>query len=436
MQTQTDHTSQLQRYSQSLLNLFSGKGAQQGYLAAADQGIISLTNFLAAIILGRAVDPTEFGVYAVGFLMTRFARALQDGLTVQPLHALGAVMDEARFRPYATNTGILQIILAAVTAALAALGGWILTRAGNDVAGPTATALWFILLTWQLQEFVRLSFYTRAEVRHAVINTGLASAVRLGILWAWSAQAALTGKAGLDAIAWGSLAAAALGVWQARRYWSLERIELWQTLKTNWKFGGWVMGGSLANWVAAELYPLLAAGLISFAAAGAYRALQNLVAPVHVLLRATDTYFTPRAARIYQAQGHTGLGRMLKIIYLVSGIPVLGLLLAAALFPRPLLQLLYGQTYLPYANGLFLMAGFYALWYLYWPLQAAFKAIRQTRPIFTANLAAIVCMFSAGIWLIKTWNVYGAIAGQGLNALVIALVLWSAWRNFKRSERA
>ena len=59
------------------------------------------------------------------------------------------------------------------------------------------------------------------------------------------------------------------------------------------------MGGSLANWIASELYPLLAAGLISFAAAGAYRALQNLVAPVHVLLRATDTFFTPRAAKVY-----------------------------------------------------------------------------------------------------------------------------------------
>ncbi len=47
--------------------LFSGKGAQQGYWAATDQGIISLTNFVAAIILGRAVSPEEFGIYAVGF---------------------------------------------------------------------------------------------------------------------------------------------------------------------------------------------------------------------------------------------------------------------------------------------------------------------------------------------------------------------------------
>ena len=84
----------LARYAESGISLFSGKGAQQGYWAATDQGIISLTNFAAAIILGRAVEPEEFGIYAVGFLMTRFVRALQDGLIVQPLNSLGAVLDD------------------------------------------------------------------------------------------------------------------------------------------------------------------------------------------------------------------------------------------------------------------------------------------------------------------------------------------------------
>jgi O-antigen/teichoic acid export membrane protein len=176
----------------------------------------------------------------------------------------------------------------------------------------------------------------------------------------------------------------------------------------------------------------VAAGIISFAAAGAYRALQNLVAPVHVLLRATDTFFTPRAASIYHHQGFKGLGRMLRWIYLISGIPILGLLIVANLFPEPLLRLLYGETYLGYSNGMALMAIFYGLWYAYWPLQAALKAIRVTRPIFIANGAAIISMFSIGIWAMYRWGVYGAIAGQALNALIVTVVLWWSWVIVKR----
>jgi O-antigen/teichoic acid export membrane protein len=421
------------RYTEKGISFFSGKGAQQGYWAAADQGIISITNFIAAIILGRAVSPEEFGIYAVGFLMTRFVRAIQDGVIVQPLNSLGAVLDDAKFQEYAANTGLLQIILALLSAFSAASLGWLLTVLGNDVAGPTAMALWFLLLTWQLQEFIRRAFYTRSEVMKAVINTGLASAVRIGVLWWWGTQDTLSGKAGLDAIGWGAVAAIILGLWQARGYWVLHNIHLWQTFKQNWKFGGWIMGSSLANWVASELYPLLAAGLISFAAAGAYRALQNLVAPVHVLLRATDTFFTPRAAKVYHQSGFAGLSRMLKIIYLVAGVPIIGMLIIATLFPEPLLRLLYGETYVVYSGSLFLMAIYYGLWYAYWPLQTAFKAVRLTSPIFIANIAAIICMFTIGIWGIQQFDIKGAIGGQALNALVISIVLWIAWMRVKQA---
>jgi len=415
------------------ISFFSGKGAQQGYWAAADQGLISLTNFIAAIILGRALDPQEFGIYAVGFLMTHFARAIQDGLIVQPLNALGAVLDDRGFQEYATNSGLLQVILAVFSAIATYSLGWALTVLGNDVAGPTASALWFVLLTWQLQEFIRRTFYTRGEVRKAVINTSLASAVRLIILVWWGSQKMLNGIAGLDAIGWGSIAAILLGFWQAGSYWSWRNIRLWQTFKQNWKFGSWIMGSSLANWIASELYPLLAAGLISFAAAGAYRALQNLVAPVHVLLRATDTFFTPRASKVFFQSGFPGLGRILKIIYLVSGIPIIGSLIIASLFPEPLLRLLYGDTYVAYSGSLFLMAIYYGLWYAYWPLQTAFKAIRMTSPIFIANIAAIICMFTIGIWAIRQFDINGAIAGQALNAFVITLVLWVSWSRVKHT---
>jgi len=97
------------------------------------------------------------------------------------------------------------------------------------------------------------------------------------------------------------------------------------------------------------------------------------------------------------------------------------------LFRAPLLHLLYGDTYLRYSNGMVWMAVFYALWFAYWPLQTAFKAIRRSQPIFSANLAAILAMFTVGILMIRGWGVYGTIAGQALNSLLVALVLWASW---------
>jgi O-antigen/teichoic acid export membrane protein len=205
-------------------------------------------------------------------------------------------------------------------------------------------------------------------------------------------------------------------------------------MKNNWIFGRWVLGGSVANWISVEFYPVLTAGMINFAAAGAYRALQNLVAPIHLLLRAIDTFFTPRAARLYEQAGRPGLARSLRLIYLATAIPMLGILALAVVFREQLLHLLYGDTYLEYSQGIVLMAAFYALLYAYGPLQSAFKAMRRSRPIFTANIVATIAMFTIGIMAILRWGVYGTLSGQVINALLVNMILWGSWLRAKKES--
>lgn len=412
--------------------LYSSSGARSGYLAAIDQAVISLSNFLATIIIARNTSPTELGVYGVGFILINLTRAFQEGIIVQPLNVFGAGMDEAGFKRYFTSNAALQAILAFSLAAGAALGGWVLIVTGNDTAGPALFALWFAFLSWQLQEFFRRVLYTRGRVANALFNTLLANAARLAIMLWWAAQGSLTGTAGLTIIGWGSLTALIPGLWFTRVYWTRDAYSLVYTWRNNWGFGRWVMGGSVANWISVEFYPVLTAGMISFAAAGAYRALQNLVAPIHLLLRAIDTYLTPRAARLYDQSGLPAVGGQLRLIYLVSSLPILGILAVSVLFRNQLLHILYGDTYLPYSSGMALMAAFYALLYAYGPLQSGFKAMRRSKPIFAANLAAMVCMFTLGIIAIQTWGVYGTLVGQALNAAVVNLILWSSWMAARR----
>lgn len=415
------------RQLQSWILVFSGDFARKGYLSAFDQGVISITNFLASIFLARLVSPQEFGVYAIGFLLLHFIRALQEGVVVQPMSSIGAAMEPPAFRRYVSSVAVIQLALAVGSSVSAAFVGWLLTALGNDVAGPTLFSLWFVFLMWQPQEFIRRTFYTRGEIQGAVLNTIVSSIVRLFALWLYHQQSVLSGQAGMHAIAWGALVAAVLGFWQARRYWTIHDLYPMRAGLSNWKFGRWVLGGTLANWIALEVYPIITAGLISFAAAGAYRALQTVVAPVHVLLRAIDTLLTPRIALLYHRSGHRGISRALKLIYLISGIPIMGILILASLFPEPILQFIYGDIYLEFQPGLIIMAIFYGLWFAYWPLQSAFKAIRLTLPLFIANLASIASMFTIGIWAIHRWGLYGTIMGQALNAFIISLDLWITW---------
>jgi O-antigen/teichoic acid export membrane protein len=152
------------------------------------------------------------------------------------------------------------------------------------------------------------------------------------------------------------------------------------------------------------------------------------------LLRAIDTFVTPILARVYDQSGLGQVKRSLKLIFVLGGIPVIGLLLVVLFFTPQLLYLLKGDTYLPYADGIYLMALFYLFMFINRPLQMVFRGVRQGKQVFLANILAALSMFSVGFWLIKRWGVYGAIAGQALNAIIISIVLLIAWLRFVKRD--
>ncbi len=415
--------------------LLFGDIARQGYLSGLDQALISLTNFATSIMLARALSPTQFGAYGVGFILLRAARAFQEGLVVQPMTSLTPLLEVEDRRGYLSGSAGVQLGLASAEALVCAGLGWALIQLGNDVAGPTLFALWCPLLLAQPQEFVRRVFYTLDQVSLAVLNTLVSSVVQLVLLAWFLAAGGDSGTVGLYAIGWSSGAALLLGLLQTRQLWIGRGVDLLATWRRNWRFGRWVLGGTAASWIAVEVYPVLTAGLVSFAATGAYRALQNVVAPIHSLLRAMDTYFTPRLADRRQIAGAAGVVHMVRQMFLVTGPPVALVLAGAVAFAEPILRLLYGDTYVAYAPGMRLMAVFYALWYSFWPIQSALKALEKTRPIFFAGMAALIAMATVGVWAILKWGVYGTMAGQALSALILSLVLWATWLRWVQASR-
>lgn len=416
--------------------VITGQGARGGALAAADQAVLSLTNFVAAILLGRQVEPTEFGVYAVGYLGLHLARAVQDGLLIQPLSSLAPGMSPQDFRRHVSGAAALQLAAAAASSAFAAALGALLIRTGNDVAGPTVLHLWFVLLVWQPQEFVRRVFYARGQVRAALANSVAASLVRVAVLAGLLRAGALQGVVGLHAIGWGALAGVAIGLVQTRTVWTASGVSLRRVWREQWAIGRWVTAATVGNWLTLEVYPLLTAGLVSFAAAGAYRALQTIVAPVHAFLRTVDTFFTPRMALRFDRAGRKAVARQVNLLYIVGGIPIAFGLGLVALEPQGALRLFYGEVYTAYPRELVWMTAFYGLWLAYSPLQIALKAVRRTRPIFVANTVALGLMLTIGVAAIRALGVLGTVAGQTLGAAAVGILVAIGWRNWLREEPA
>jgi O-antigen/teichoic acid export membrane protein len=295
--------------------------------------------------------------------------------------------------------------------------------------------LWFSFFTWQLQEFLRRAFYTRGEVHKGMWVSTCANGIRLIIIVILASSGPITGITGLNAIGWGSLGGTLLGIWLGKGYFTLKFQNLVMIWRDNWRFGRWILGASVADWVVVDLYPIMMAGMINFAATGVYQALNNLVAPIHVLLRAVDTFATPVLAKTFDQDGLAKVNQHLRLIYVICAIPVGILLVLVLIFAPQLLTLLRGETYLPYTDAIYMMAVFYFFLFINRPLQMVFRAIRQGKQIFWANVGAAISMFAGGYWLINRWGIYGGIGGQALNAFIISAVLLIAWFRVLRVEK-
>jgi O-antigen/teichoic acid export membrane protein len=424
----------LKRNFQKIYHLINTKFANNGKYAMIDQGIISLSNFSASILLTILVSPSELGSYVTGFFAVYFVRAIQDGLIIQPLNSFGASKDAKDFKSYFSAVAVHQLLLSILISIGAWALGLILTRMGNDTLGSIASVLWLAFFTWQTQEFFRRTFYTRNEVHKGMWISVVENLVRLGFIILISKTGQVSGLTGLTSMGLGSLVGTLLGIWFARDYFTKEIQNIYQTWQENWRFGRWILGASLAEWVVVDLYPMIIAGVISFTATGAYQTLQNLVAPIHVLLRTMDTFVTPILARTYDQSGTPKLRKTLNLIFLVGGIPVICLLVVTVILTPKLLYMLKGETYLSYANGIYLMALFYFFMFINRPLQMVFRAIRLGKQVFWANILATISMITIGVWLINRWGFYGAIGGQALNAIIVSLVLLVAWTQILRSQ--
>ena len=70
----------------------------------ADQGLISATNFVTLLVLGRALTPSDFGAFALVYTVLIFINSLQSALVTQPHNVLGAAREGLIYRRFTAAT--------------------------------------------------------------------------------------------------------------------------------------------------------------------------------------------------------------------------------------------------------------------------------------------------------------------------------------------
>jgi O-antigen/teichoic acid export membrane protein len=402
----------------------------KGSLALTDQGLVSGSNFLLAILLARWLTPEQYGAYALAFSAFLFLGGAHESLVTEPMAVFGPSSYDDNRRGYLGAVvcieGVLSLLFVGVLAAAALAANQF--GAGGDLCGALAglcISTPCVFLFW----VARYAFYLEQSPGRAAAGSALYSAfVLMGTFLAYL-RGVLSPFVAFVVVALAAVASAVSMFVRLRP--ALRQVTkpwLRSVWNRHWGYGRWALGTAGMRWVPGNVSYALTGTLLGLADVGRLKALMNFFLPLGQASNSFGLIFQPHLSRTFGREGRsatrTPVG-MVTLLYLAGGI-LYWVLLSA--FRVPVLRFLYG--------GKFLDSGYLVPWVCcgavltvvsYAP-SIGLRAIQSPASIFGAYCVAAgvsVVFGTVGIWRYGLPGAIGSFVLSGMAVLLTAGALYA-----------
>lgn len=385
-------------------------------LSLLDQLIVSGSNFVTLIYLGRRLEIDEFALFSVAMATTYLLLALHRALFTQPLNLLGATEEPMLLS--ARSAALLRAHLAAIPLSSVAL--LIFATAFFPSILLTMSCMAYVACMFLL-EMLRRHYFTHTLMRKVLVIDFLCYAVRLPALFVAGGHASLDAASAFWIMAGTAFLPFVFAYRQLRREECQHRRPMRAVLSEQWPLSKWLLLTVAANWCASQSYPFLLTPLGASAIA-TFAACTNLLNIVNPLAQAISNFVPVHIARIVHAGG---VGAM-RVPLLMAGLfpAAVGLLLLPAVWQwgDAFVARVYGARY-PDAAGVLNWLAVGAVFYLAGMIIGQFSlALHDSRASFFSNMAGAAFTATAGLWLIHRFGLTGAAVASAGSVFASALV--------------
>jgi O-antigen/teichoic acid export membrane protein len=407
----------------------SQKWVKKGSLAVMDQGLISGSNFLVAILLARWLVPEQYGAFALAFECFVLFQVAYAGLIIEPMSVFGPSEYQDCLQEYWGVLLRIQVAAAVISVLVLGCGIFVLRELG--MSGRLTQAALGVMITVPCVQFfyaARGAMYVKLTPRPAMIAALLYSAtVVSGLVLAYVLRLVSPLAAFLSMAAGGLLAGGVLLTqFKPRLRRTPATPRLGDVLRQHWVYGRWALAGSVLITLSGSIYYPLLGKFCGLSATGALKALLNLSSPVGQLFVAFTLLLLPYTARTYHDHGAASVERLVwKITWLYSGGTAGYWLLLLILWPS-IARFLYAGKYIEVGSLVPLVALSSIARSAATVQTTALRAIQLPSLVFVAFSSSSIVGMLVGIPAVWAYGLRGAVLATLFSntvALVFAAIL-------------
>lgn len=415
-------------------------GVKRNTLALIDQGLVSGTNFVSALMLARFAALSEYGAYVLAFAVLTFVQAVQGGLMIGPLLVFGASRRGHEFNAYVKAMARLLIFLVAAVTLLLGIVAFISYQFHRGMTGTTgalvclAASIPFILI-W---EFLRRIMYCAGYGGRAVVMDMALMAIQIGTLstllmldlgrgghhWLSAGNAVL-------AIGLACFVASLPAVWWLRDAWRARAMAFRAALAECWSYGRWGGASTLLALGYAQGNYLILGAMLGAEAVAQFDGPRLIVAPLILAITAWSNVVVPAGARTFASEG---MGEAIRLI-IRAATPLAVLLLACLavvlIFPDEMVGIVLGPRFQGAQTTLILWALIMACIMFSTMISTVFGVSRLPKYITYCHVMGLCAGLPATVLLVSLVGTEGAAYARLLSEILLVLgsviFVWPLW---------
>ena len=415
------------------LSRYVGRERSRAVLSVGDQAVVSATNFVTSVLIGRAAGKEALGVYLLGLSLILFVRGVQEQIVYGPYLVFCHKWKGRRLARYAGSVLAHEgLWLLATAAGLVGLAVYL--ALGGEPSGLRASS-WALIPAVPLilfREFARHIAFGHFRSGTAVLLDVGVAAVQIAGLGALYLTGTLTVPVAFGVMGAACLLVCAPWAWRFAKGVRVTAKGVVHDWRRNWRFGRWALATHLLHGASHYLMPWVVALVDGEEATGIFAAGSTLVGIANMFVLGLAHYVCPKAAEAFGRSGVPGLRRVLRAATLVFSAVLAPFAAVCWVFGDALATLVFTDAFAGaglvlavlavnmWANALSITCG-NGLW-----------AVERPDANFTADVISLLVVGVCTAALIGSMGVVGAAVAMAVGGWVDVFARYVALRKVLR----